>query len=47
MKKVFTLISALFLGFAVTAQTVVTFQVDVTNYVAGGATIDPTGMRVS
>lgn len=47
MKKVFTLISALFLGFAVTAQTVVTFQVDVTNYIAGGATIDPTGMRVA
>lgn len=47
MKKVFTLISALFIGFVAMAQATVTFQVDVTNYIAGGATIDGTGMRIA
>lgn len=47
MKKVFTLISALFIGLAAMAQSTVTFQVDVTNYIAGGATIDGTGMRIA
>jgi hypothetical protein len=47
MKKMFTLLSALFIGAMATAQVTVTFQVDVTNYVAGGATLDATGMRVA
>ena len=47
MKKMFTLLSALFIGAMATAQVTVTFQVDVTNYVAGGATLDGTGMRVA
>jgi len=38
--------TALFIGAAATAQVTVTFQVDVTNYVAGGATLDATGIRV-
>ena len=46
MKKMFTLLSALFIGAMATAQVTVTFQVDVTNYVAGGATLDATGIRV-
>lgn len=46
MKKMFTLLSALFIGAMATAQVTVTFQVDVTNYLAGGATLDPTGIRV-
>lgn len=46
MKKMFTLLSALFIGAMATAQVTVTFQVDVTNYVAGGATLDGTGIRV-
>jgi hypothetical protein len=29
------------------AQSTVTFKVDITNYVAGGAVIDPTGIRVA
>jgi hypothetical protein len=47
MKKMFTLLSALFIGAMATAQVTVTFQVDVTNYVAGGATLDATGVRVA
>jgi hypothetical protein len=47
MKKIFTLISICFVGAISIAQTVVTFQVDVTNYVAGGATIDATGIRIA
>ena len=47
MKKMFTLLSALFIGAMATAQVTVTFQVDVTNYVAGGAILDATGMRVA
>lgn len=46
MKKMFTLLSALFIGAMATAQVTVTFQVDVTNYLAGGAALDPTGIRV-
>lgn len=46
MKKMFTLLSALFIGAMATAQVTVTFQVDITNYVAGGATLDPSGIRV-
>lgn len=42
--------TALFIGAAATAQVTVTFQVDVTNYVAGlaatGGSLDPTGIRV-
>jgi len=47
MKKIFTLISACFVGAVAFAQADVTFQVDVTNYVAGGATIDGTGIRIA
>ena len=47
MKKIFTLISACLVGAVAIAQADVTFQVDVTNYVAGGATIDGTGIRVA
>ena len=46
MKKMFTLLSALFIGAVATAQVTVTFQVDVTNYLASGVTLDPTGIRV-
>jgi len=46
MKRIFTFMTALFIGAAATAQVTVTFQVDVTNYVAGGATLDATGIRV-
>ena len=42
----FTLLSALFIGAVATAQVTVTFQVDVTNYLASGVTLDPTGIRV-
>ena len=47
MKKIFTLISACFVGAVAFAQADVTFQVDVTNYVAGGVTIGPTGIRIA
>ena len=46
MKKMFTLLSALFIGAVATAQVTVTFQVDVTNYLASGVALDPTGIRV-
>ena len=46
MKKMFTLLSALFIGAMATAQVTVTFQVDVTNYLASGVALDPTGIRV-
>jgi len=45
MKKTFTLISALFLAWTVTAQVAVTFQVDMSSYVSGGNTIDASGIR--
>jgi hypothetical protein len=47
MKKIFTLISICFVGAVAIAQADVTFQVDVTNYVAGGAIIDGTGLRIA
>ena len=47
MKKIFTLISACFVGAVAIAQADVTFQVDVTNYVAGGAIIDGSGIRIA
>lgn len=47
MKKIFTLISICFIGAVAIAQADVTFQVDVTNYVAGGAIIDGSGIRVA
>jgi len=47
MKKIVPFLTALFVCSMLTAQVVVTFQVDVTNYIAGGATIDPTGMRIA
>ena len=45
MKKTFTLLSALFLGWSISAQVAVTFQVDVSSYVSGGNTIDASGIR--
>jgi hypothetical protein len=47
MKKTFTLIASMFIGVLAFAQTVVTFQVDVTNYVGGGAIIDGSGIRIA
>lgn len=47
MKKTFTLIASMFIGVLAYASTIVTFQVDVTNYVAGGVTIGPTGIRIA
>lgn len=47
MKKTFTLIASMFIGVLAFASTIVTFQVDVTNYVAGGVTIGPTGIRIA
>jgi hypothetical protein len=46
MKRTFTLCAALFIGAVAMAQSTVTFKVDITNYLAGGATLDPTGIRV-
>lgn len=46
MKKIFTLMSALFIGAVAMAQVTVTFQVDVTNYLLGGTPLDATGIRV-
>lgn len=45
MKKLITLffVGASFFSFS---QVNVTYQVDITNYLAGGATLDPTGIRV-
>ena len=45
MKKTFTLLGLLTSGM-LAAQVSVTYQVDVTNYVAGGATLNPNGIRV-
>jgi hypothetical protein len=47
MKRTFTLCAALFIGAVAMAQSTVTFKVDITNYLAGGATLDPTGIRVA
>jgi len=51
MKKnlytLFTTLALLFAAIVSQAQVNVTYQVDVTNYIAGGATIDPTGMRIA
>ena len=48
MKKLLTLLFAAALSTVAMAQTTVTFtvMVDVTNYVAGGATIAANGLRV-
>ena len=45
MRKTFTLLGLLTSGM-LAAQVSVTYQVDVTNYVAGGATLNPNGIRV-
>ena len=47
MKIIFTFLSALFIGVSLTAQVAVTFEVDASAYVAGGATIDPSGIRIA
>jgi hypothetical protein len=47
MKKIVPFLTALFVCSMLTAQVAVTFQVDVTNYIAGGNTIDASGMRIA
>ena len=47
MKKFYTLFSFLFVGsFAFSQMTTVTLQVDISNYLAAGNTLDPNGIRV-
>ncbi len=45
MKKTFTLLGLLTTGM-LAAQVSITYQVDVTNYLAGGETLNPNGIRV-
>lgn len=47
MKKLFTLSAALMLAAVTSAQVTVTYQVDITDYLANGATLDPTGIRAA
>lgn len=46
MKKVFTLLALVAVGFAGHSQVTVTYQVDVTGYLAAGNTLDPNGIRI-
>lgn len=47
MNRIFTLLSFIFLGgFAFSQLITVTLQVDITNYLADGNTLDPDGVRV-
>lgn len=46
MKKIFTLIAAFTLSASAFAQVNVTYRVDITNYLAGGATLNAAGIRV-
>ncbi len=47
MKKFYILFSVLFVGsFAFSQMTTVTLQVDISNYLAAGNTLDPNGIRV-
>lgn len=47
MKRIFTLLSFVFMGgFAFSQLVIVTLQVDITNYLADGNTLDPNGIRV-
>ena len=45
MKKIYLSIFSL-ITFSISAQVSVTLRVDVTDYIAGGSTIDPTGIRI-
>ncbi len=47
MKKTVTLFASMFIGVLAFAQMSVTYRVDISDYVAGGATVDPTGMRLA
>ena len=46
MKKMFTFLATAFISVASYAQFTVTYQVDITGYLAGGATLNPNGIRV-
>lgn len=46
MKKIYFLLS-LIITFSLSAQVSITHRVDITNYLAGGATLDPTGIRIA
>ena len=47
MKKLYTLLSLLFVGTALMAQVTVTYKVDITGYLAAGNVLDPRGMKVA
>lgn len=46
MKKIYFLLS-LIITFSLSAQVSITHRVDITDYLAGGATLDPTGIRIA
>jgi hypothetical protein len=46
MKKLATLLITGFTGLSLNAQVKVTYQVDITDYLAGGATLSPNGIRI-
>lgn len=46
MKKIYFLLS-LITTLSISAQVSITHRVDITNYLAGGATLDPTGIRIA
>ena len=46
MKKMFTFLATAFISVASYAQFTVTYQVDITGYLAGGATLNAAGIRV-
>ncbi len=46
MKKLYTLLSLLFVGTALMAQVTVTYKVDITQWLAGGGVLAPTGMKI-
>lgn len=47
MKKLFTLSAALMMAAAASAQVSITFQVDITDFLANGATLSATGIRAA
>lgn len=46
MKKTFTLLSSLLVGAALFGQVTITYQVDITNYLEDGNTLDPAGISI-
>lgn len=46
MKKLYSFAAAILMASAITAQVNVTFKVDVTDYLAGGATLNSAGLRI-